>query len=318
MIIIFTLVFFIACIYILNVKYINTNGFKNKNQQLEKFNNVPKNLKIVCTGSSYAKYGIDFSVYDGIKGFNFALAPQSLNYDFKILKNYAKLLDDNCIVLIVIPDMLFGFRDYENKYIDFRYYKFLNPKYINDYSKVNAFLLKYLPILKAGFQIKYLVHDEVFVDEMKVVHYWKNEDDCTKFAEERIMGWQNQFKLKRLDVEFLNNRIEKNFTWTTNLLKDMLKYCINMKWQPILVIPPCSKILNDKINKNFMNKVLYQNIKRANVYNVPVIDYLYDVEFSDYKLYLWADCLNPEGRKIFTKRLQRDINKIIKINKGEV
>lgn len=294
--------------FYLNIKYINTNGYKNINQQLEKFNNVPENLKIVCTGSSYAKYGIDFL---NLPGFNFALAPQSISYDFKILKHYAPQISQNSIIVIVLPDLVFAFRDYKDKQIDYRYYKFLDAKYINNYSKIDAFFLNYFPILKAGRQIRYLLRDAQPVDEMKVMHYWNNEKECVKFAEERIIGWQKQFKMNKLDVECISLQMEKEFNFTVSLLKNMIKYCIDMKWRPVLVVPPCSKILNSKIDRNFVDKVLFNNIKRANIYDIPLLNYLYDEEFSDYKLYLWSDCLNPEGRKRFTKRLLYDIKKFI-------
>ena len=74
-------------IILLNFLYIRTNDYKNKISQLEKFKKVPTELEIINLGSSYSRNAFDYNLTN-YKGFNFALQPQSLSYDFRILKNY--------------------------------------------------------------------------------------------------------------------------------------------------------------------------------------------------------------------------------------
>ena len=55
-------------------------------------------------------------------------------------------------------------------------------------------------------------------------------------------------------------------------------------------------------------------IKMANEQKVPFLDYLKDARFQDISLYANnADCLNAKGRKLFTKLLIEDTNKIFSI-----
>ena len=58
-------------------------------------------------------------------------------------------------------------------------------------------------------------------------------------------------------------------------------------------------------------RVLFDNIRKANKQHVPFVNYLRDERFSDYKLYHNnADFLNARGRKLFTDVLVKDTIKI--------
>lgn len=296
----------ILLILITNELYKKTNYYKNKIKQVQKYiNGVPQELEIINLGSSYGKYAFDYS-HTSLNGFNFALQPQSLSYDFRILKQYTPNLKKNCKVLIVIPDLIFGFLDYSNDEANTKYYYFLNKEEIIGYSKLKHFIKIILPIFSNKFNIL-----RIFKDIKKQPQNCKNnfltEKEVKKEAILRVNGWEREFKLKNTVHYEKHPELEKMFVKTTKLLSEMIDYCKKNNFKPVIVVPPTSGILNDMLSKEFVKKVLYDNIKKANKKKIPVLDYLYDERFQDYKLYINSDMLNEIGRKKFTKIVIEDI-----------
>lgn len=83
-----------------------TNWYKNVTPEWGKFpiekwyrTNLDRNYDIVNVGSSSALYAFN---YEGIpvKAFNWAMQPQSMEYSFRILKNFSSILGPKGIILI--------------------------------------------------------------------------------------------------------------------------------------------------------------------------------------------------------------------------
>ena len=100
------------------------------------------------------------------------------------------------------------------------------------------------------------------------------------------------------------------FRKTQSLLEEMINYSLSNELKPVIVIPPCSKELNDFFSEEFLNEILYSNVEKANKNLIPVLDYLKDPEFQDYYLYVNSDFLNVNGRELFTKRVVADLKKL--------
>ena len=107
----FMVLLIIMILLLLNILFKNTNYYMNSIDQLQKIiKGVPDNLEIINLGSSYGKYAFCYD-HIKIKGFNFAIKPQSLSYDFKILQQYRKNLNEGCIVLISLVPLVFCLPD---------------------------------------------------------------------------------------------------------------------------------------------------------------------------------------------------------------
>ena len=306
---IFILGFLVIVFFLINMLYKNTNYFKNQFIQVEKFKNVPYNLEIINTGSSYAKYGFDYD-YTSLKGFNFGLQPQSLSYDFKILKQYTPNLKKDCIILITLPDLVFGFLDYDNDNNNTKYYNFLDTKEIIHYSKFKYLTRIIFPIIAAKRNIRYILKDVKKDDSFNQSENLMTEEQVEKDALLRVEGWKKQFGLDSTITCNYPKELKNMFSVTTELLSKMIDYCLDNELKPVLIIPPTSKIINDMLSNKFMEECLYNNIKNSNIKGVPVLDYLYDERFEDYKLYINSDMLNKTGREKLTKTVIDDIEKL--------
>ncbi len=301
----------LSSVFILNALYVRTNYYRNTVQQLKKYTDgVPDNLGIVNTGSSYALYDLSYEK-SAIKGFNFGLQPQTLSYDYKILRQYRNHLNENCVVLIVLPDLVFGFVDSEEDVSNVKYYYFLDREKINNFSKLKHITRVKLPVLSAQKRILHLIRDVKADDSITLSANPYSKEQVEKQADVRISGWKKQFGLKNmLDCDF-SEQLKTDFEKNVRIVNEMIAFCLENNFKPVLIVPPVSEVLNNKYSKSFMNGFLYENIKKANTQKIPLLDYLYDERFQDHNLYINSDLMNKRGRDIFTQSVMEDLRKLL-------
>lgn len=299
------IVIILLFIWICNKKYKNSNYFLDDYNKIKKFvDGVPENLEIVNTGSNHAYYGFN---YGSIKCFNFASGAQSLNYDYKILKQYSNNLNGGCKVLIVLAPLSFGFVDYKNDSSNSRYYFFMDKDKILNYSKLKKFLYVNIPILKSW---KNFIR--IFLRKKEIKSIINTPDNAEKEALLRINGWKKQFNLKNLLDKKSASYLKDEFENVKTILLDMIEFSLEHNWHPIIVIPPASVFLTKKISDEFMKEVLYDNIRFLKDKRIPILDYWKDDRLNDYKLYINSDFLNEKGSKLFTEIVLEDIKKLDK------
>ena len=305
-IIIWLILFFI----LLNCLYKITNHYKNKIKNIEKFKKgISSDLEIISIGSSYAKYAYDFTSC-GKKGENLGIQPESLNYDFKILKKYAKNLKENAIVLINIPALVFSFVNYPGDNSNTKYYYFLDKKEINNYNIFKYVTRVIFPLLGNPKLIKYIFKDVKEDNSFNIEKNLYNEEQLEKLADIREKDWLNEAKSDSLKSDKVAEITQDNFKKITKILEEMIEFCIKNNYRPVIVIPPISDILYNRFSSIFLKKYMYNNIEIANKQKVPVLDYLNDKEFTSKELYQQIDFLNSERRKKFTNRVISDLKKI--------
>ena len=294
---------------LLNILYKRTNYYKINILQSNKFKEIPDDLEIINLGSSYAKYAFDYNEV-GIKGFNFGVQPQSLSYDFRILKQYKNKLKKNGIIIKTIPNLVFAFLDYPIDEYNYKYYSFLNKENILNYSSLKKFLLNYFPLILQPKKLKYILKD-ISKENSDSLVFMENNEEVKKEAQKRINGWMTQFRLLNINnKEELPLDIKNMFIKTQSLLEEMINYSLTNELKPVIVIPPFSNELNNFFSDDFLKEILYSNIEKANKSLIPVLDYLKDSEFQDYHLYMGVDLLNIEGRRLFTNKVITDLKKI--------
>lgn len=295
---------------LLNILYKKTNHYKNSIYQLQKFiNGVPDELEIVNTGSSYARYAFDYTI-SNLKGFNFGLQPQSLSYDYRLLQQYNQKMKKGCIVLITLPNLVFGFLDYNNDQANTKYYYFLDHKNIIGFTKWKLFNRIVFPLLSNPKNVFRIFIDVPLLTQYEQVENFMTKEQVYADAIARVEGWKKQFNLYSTIETDLPKELINMFKKTTNLLNEIIEYCLRKKFKPVIVIPPTSAIINNLLSEKFMKKVLYDNINMANKRDIPVLDYLYDERFQDETLYINSDMLNKAGRERFTCVVIDDLKRL--------
>lgn len=290
------------CIFMNNYVDVD-NEYKNK------FYDVPYSIEVCNFGSSHGQLGFK---YDKISSkyicFNFALASQSLSYDYRILKNYKNHIKEGAYVFIPVSDyMLFGEKQdkiygYINK--NQRYYYFLPPNLIENFD-IEKYIYVKLPWLNCN--LKELIDVLLNRNDKNVsVYTWKNGTtyvDCVLDTKERtgkrVVDENGYYYYKKINDQELN------------ALYDMIDLCKEIKAVPILLTMPMTGAYSETTNKmdtNFFNTYYDLMNKVANEKEVKYIDYRYDKRLSDnYNLYKDSDHLNDFGAIAFVDILVEEV-----------
>ena len=134
-----------------------------------------------------------------------------------------------------------------------------------------------------------------------------NYEQTLQQARKRCSSWCRQFGLKDTVSDEIVPELEKIFIETRAVLTNMIQFCLDNGFKPVLVVTPVSQAMNECLSDAFIQKVLSANINMANTQKVPLLNYLRDERFQEISLYANnADFLNARGRKLFTNVLLKD------------
>lgn len=304
--IIFFILLFIA-IMTVNIFFKNTNYYKNKFIDTYKFRNeIPKNLEIINLGSNQPKFAFDYS-QSNIFGMNWAVGPQSFEYDYRVLKNFHNYLNIESKVIIPICPFSFFFLHDENKIAHHKYYNFLDSSLIDNYSTIVKKLYIDYPIFTAKMQILRIIKDVKPDNRLELNSNPMNDNEIKNDALKWVDGWKKQFQIGDLDNTILSDKnrvcIEKN----VEILKEMIDFCLERKYEPILIIMPITKALSSYFPNKFIQEQIIDYINKSNQKNVRFLNYWKDERFEDKKFYFNSFFMNKIGRLKFTEQVLKDL-----------
>jgi hypothetical protein len=308
LVIVSLIVVFMLFLY-LNSQYKNTNFYKNWFVDAEKFVTLNqqdlRTIDIVNLGSNQPKFAFDYSEAD-LCGMNWAVGPQSFEYDFMILKQYHKYLKENAVVIIpVCPFNFFAMFGHKNAFENYKYYDILDQGMIQNYSPWVKMTRKKLPVLCAGKTVAKAVfkrrdtvgnNSKLALDTNPM-----NDGELKQDAIEMRDRWLSSFRLDSIDDISLSDENEANIEKNITILHDMIEYCLERNYKPIIMLLPVTNELYDLLPESFRGKYITRPIQKANAGNVPVLDYSHDQRFVSHDLYINSWWFNVNGRKFFTK-----------------
>lgn len=305
----------LAALLLLNLFYVLVVRYNDQEEEIRRGSKVKNKYDIVAFGSSYCRYAFDFSE-TGMTGYNFGIVAQFLYYTDLMIRSFRKCYRRNSLILILLPCLVFG-EPGKGKYGASRYVRFVDKRLLGDeYSIKNLLFQKYFPLfvpspsnlikcLKRIFsytpknEYRSLEHNQLSMDEIK------------EQANRRCNDWCKEFNLKNTTTADVPAELNNLFEESAKILEGIIDYCMDEGLRPVLVIAPASSVMQQYCTKEFLEKVLYSNIKKGNKKNIPVLDYYTDERFCDVDLYANnADFLNARGRRLFTKAVVDDLIKI--------
>lgn len=304
---IFILITLLIFTLIVNKLFKNTNFYKNQFIDTHKFKEIPKELEIINLGSNQPKFAFDYS-QSNILGMNWAVGPQSFEYDFRLLKNYHNSLKVNAKVLITICPFSFFFLD-KNKTTHNKYYNFLDSNLIDNYSNTTKKLYLDFPILTAKKQILRIVKDTKPDIRLELEKNPMSKDEIKKDAQKWIDGWKKQFQISGLENIVLSDENKENIEKNIEILKNMIDFCIEKKIEPVLLVLPAIKELSSHFPDEFVQKYIIDYINQSNEKNVKFLNYWKNERFEDVELYFNSFFMNKSGRLKFTEQVLRDLSK---------
>lgn len=299
---------------LLNYLYKRTNIFKAQFIDAEKFLTLDEKQQFdaVNLGSNQALFGFDYDDA-GLNGMNWAVSPNSLEYDFKILKQYHSHLKENAFVIIpVCPFLFFAMFGHKKNFENYKYYRFLKPDLIHNYSFWVNLTFRRWPVFSAGRTLINIFlkkrdqaaqHSKLSIDTNPMDDAGMESD-----AAEMIRRWLGSFSLSRIDAIRLSARNKKNIEQNIVILGDMIDFCLENKYKPVIMLLPVMVELFRLLPVSFQEEYIMNPLKKANVKDVPVLNYLNDERFLSHELYLNCWWFNAKGRRFFTNIIMRELH----------
>lgn len=267
----------------------------------EKFWNLNTfNLRIVNLGSTSGNHAFK---YEGIvdSASNWAMSPQSFVGDFAILSNYSSYLSSDAVV--VIPVCPFSFLGGGNDDLPDKYYTIVRPISIPNASlrrrdtimHIKNYPLLHVPVIELFGRLRELI---------KIFRY--NQLSMEEDAVYRVNSWKKEFSIYKLhnELSLINiDRMEESKLALSNLLK----FCVDHGFRPVIVVPPITRSLKKYIDSYFQDKYINIFIEKSNTVGAPLLNYINNPKFDDDSLFKNSFILNSEGAKMFTKLFVEDL-----------
>lgn len=286
------LIFALLVIYsVIDFVYRRTNRYKNKFEDVKVIRSYKNtSLDIINIGSTQARYAYDYS---NVSGLNLGSNEQSVKYSFLLLKKYLPYLKKGGQVIISVSDMdlIIDSDMQERKY---KYFGIL-PIGIRNVIKEILF-----PLLFKPKDIKYIFKDEKIynkfdLDENILADDSAKAEDCKR----RLNRW-SKYGADSFDKNKGFSISNKNADRNIELVKDIIKLCINEGYGVTIVTPPVSPYFREYFGDAFED-ILNKPLKElAETENVIYYDFTEEESFKDESLFLNTACMNKKGRRKFT------------------
>ena len=294
-----------------------TNWWKNQYIACEQFvsnfgyrDNIQRNYDIVNLGSNPARFAF---FYENVKGQSWATGSQGQDMDFEILKYFHSYLKNGGAVLIpimpftAISTYLKERKDYWGMEYYSKFYQILDlyqALQLPNAKKIARYLK--MPLLYNKRAIRYLIKDSLPDDRFQISEQPMMKMELEEDAKKWINGWLTEFNLKRLE-DCQGEKWSKYYREAIDLTKSMVDFCIERDLKPVFICVPMSHYLSDLFPTDVRKYLVLDFVKACNEHNIPFLDYTLDPDFQDVSLYFDSFFLNMRGRKLFTKRVLKDL-----------
>jgi hypothetical protein len=293
------IVFIVVVFHLGNYRYKKTNYYKNQFIDVQKFcgkDPIPQYLEVVNVGSSQPVFAFDYAE-SGMKGMNWAIRPQTFEFDLLILKQYHSCLQKNAFMLIpVCPFSFFAHSCFDKT----KYYSINTPIGLFNLSFLDRIKRRY-PAIAAGVNLKRIIRDIPPDNSLKIEYNPLTDAEMELDAQRWIDVWLRKFSLKSIDNIVVSVKHKNDIQANITILREMIDFCLMHNYRPIVIIMPVSEELTNLIPLPFVKKYILENIRQANSAGIPVFNYWGEKQFTNSVFFLNALLFNMKGRKKFTK-----------------
>ena len=163
------------------------------------------------------------------------------------------------------------------------------------------------PVFTAKKQILRILKDTKPDVRLELEKNPMNSDEIKKDAKKWIDGWKKQFSINDLENVTLSDENRKSIKKNIEILKEMIDFCIQKEFEPVLIVMPVTKELSNHFPDRFMQEQIIYYINQANEKDVRFLNYWKDEKFEDESYYFNSFFMNKIGRLKFTEQVLRDL-----------
>ena len=292
---------------VLNSLYKRTNAYRNQFVDIGKFGNTANmkdsSLDVVVLGSNAPKFAFDFSDVTDHACENWAIGPETFEYDFIILKKFARKLKRGATVVWPVCPGNFFLDKYKNKSALVKYYNFLSRDEFPDYSGRQYITDYKYPLIFQPKRIKRLIRDAKPDTRLKLDYNPMTDEEIGKDASWWIHGcWNPEFGIDIEHMAPLSETNRKAVEYNINVLKEAIKFCNQNGLRIVFAYLPLTKQLGGYFSADYVETQMTQYVNDA-VYNnnIPLADYMRDERFQDTDYYINSFFMNRTGARKFTR-----------------
>lgn len=295
----------VAGLYLLGAGYKKLD--RNDYDCVKKFETIPNQIAVSNFGSSHGLYGFCYDDRTEYVCFNFGLVSQSLDYDFRILKQYESCLAEHGVMFLTVSWFsLFGPDEREKE--DFlslnrRYYKILDASNIKDFSFRYKLLVDVFPILGVADNVIYdLATGEERGRIVKDMWDWDMTDASLKEIETDAKGTCQRHMENKVDAK---GKITFNQA-NVDALYGMIEICRKKNITPVLITTPYLKEYAEEAGAAYPQilDAFYAFMEQMKETGVAYEDFSRDLRFfEDRSLFFSVDHLNKKGALKLTEIL---------------
>ncbi len=270
-----------------------------------------RNLDIVNVGSNPARFAFH---YDDVLGENWSTGNQGKEMDLEILKFRHSFIKRGGIVLLpIVPfSSVAGFlKKYKPEYLGIKYYakfaKTLDSGQANRIPECRKALrwIKY-PLLFEPNSLRYILFDAQPDERLTICEQPLMMPQLIEDARQMIEGWLKEFNLKSIN-DSLSEELKEGIDNSVKKMQEIIDFLTERELQPVIVLPPMAAPLQDYFTESVKQRFIYDFIERINRPNVTFLDYSNEKDLQDPLLYFTSLFMNVRGRKLFTRRVLKDL-----------
>ncbi len=267
----------------------------------ERYKCKPMGLELANLGSTCDANNFDYTYWNK-RGFNFASAPQDMYYDSQLLEQYGDCLKKGAIVFISLSEFTFLVDKYGVDFRNYKYYGYVEPERIPNYSIRKARMIKYCP----GLLCRECFKQELKEYLKKILRYdsWKKTtrvslEDSSK---QMMSNWMHEFGWENGALITVEQKATMERSW--NIFMKNIGYCHENDLIPVVVIPPFNAHLKKLMPVDILDDCLWNHIRAIKKLGIRVISFWDDSELEAEIYYQTPICLNEAGKEIFNHKLQ--------------
>ena len=291
----------------LNSLYKRTNAYRNQFKDIDKFGRLAiqpdASIDVVVLGSNAPKFAFDFSEVGSLVCDNWAVGPETFEYDFIILKKFAGKLKRGAFVVWPVCPGKFFLDKFKGRAEFVKYYGFLDGQEFPDFDSSQRIRDFKYPLFFHPKRIKRLVKDTAEDKRMELDYNPMGAGEVAKDASWWIHGcWNPEFCIDIEHMEPLSEKNRKAVEYNIRVLKKVIEFCSQNRLRIIFVYLPLTKQLGDYFSADYVETQMTRYVNEAvGNNNISLADYMRDERFQNVDYYMNSFFMNRIGARKFTR-----------------